>query len=302
MLVDEKDLLKQAAREGYAVCAFEVPGIELLGGVIEAAERLRAPIILTLSQQRLAHVDIEHFLPAMEAAGQGASVPVAIRFTDVTSAESAVRAIGLGCNSIAPALADGSFDRAALMEELAAIADGCGVALAAPFPEADRSILSHRMDVFAAERLVQAAATSIDYSALMSGMRQAVSGEAERRLLAAGAAGRAEAALAACRPWAPVEHVILFNVSPPQGEPADEHAAALMRDGRDILGAIPGVRRVFVGTSVKADSRYRHCWLVRFVHPRVIDSYRDHPDHVAFADERFRPVAGDRVSIDFEEI
>lgn len=301
MLVDESDLLKQAARESYAVCAFEVPGIELLAGVIDAAERLGAPIILTLSQHRLTHLDIGHFLPALEAAGQGASVPMSIRFTDVTSADTAVRAIGLGCNSIAPALADGSFDHARLMEELTAIVSGCGVALAAPFSDADRSLLSHRMDLFAAERLAKSAA-SFDYAALMSGMRQAVGAEAERRILAAGAAGRAKAALAACRPWAPVEHVILFNVSPPQGESADEHAATLMRDGRDILGAIPGVRRVFVGTSVKPDSRYRHCWLVRFVHPRVIDSYREHPDHVAFADERFRPVAGDRVSIDFEEI
>lgn len=300
MLIDESDLLKQAEREGYAVCAFEVPGAELLAGVIEAAERLGAPVILTLSEQRLSHLQIEHFLPALEAAGQGAKVPVAIRFTDVTTIESAVRAIGLGCNSIASAAPDGSFDHARLQSELDAIARDTGVAIAMASTEESRN--SVRLDVFAAEWLAQAAAAGTDYSVLMSGLRRAVAAEAERRILAAGAAGRAKAALAACRPWAPVEHVILFNVSPPPGESADGHANALMRDGRDILGAIPGVRRVFVGTSVKPDSRYRHCWVVRFVHPRVIDSYRDHPDHVAFADQRFRPVAGDRVSIDFEEI
>ncbi|MCG6867652.1 MAG: Dabb family protein [Gammaproteobacteria bacterium] len=49
------------------------------------------------------------------------------------------------------------------------------------------------------------------------------------------------------------------------------------------------------------DSQYRHCWLVSFAGQPVIDSYREHPDHVKFADERFRPYAGDRVSIDFEE-
>jgi fructose-bisphosphate aldolase class II len=39
---------------------------------------------------------------------------------------------------------------------------------------------------------------------------------------------------------------------------------------------------------------------VRFCHTAVIDSYRKHPDHVAFADNLFRPVAGERISIDFQ--
>ncbi|MEW8292943.1 MAG: Dabb family protein [Candidatus Thiodiazotropha endolucinida] len=34
----------------------------------------------------------------------------------------------------------------------------------------------------------------------------------------------------------------------------------------------------------------------------MIDSYREHPDHVAFADNHFRPVAGDRVSIDYQGV
>jgi fructose-bisphosphate aldolase, class II len=38
---------------------------------------------------------------------------------------------------------------------------------------------------------------------------------------------------------------------------------------------------------------------VRFAHPAVIDSYRDHPDHLAFADNLFRPLAADRMTIDF---
>jgi fructose-bisphosphate aldolase class II len=301
MLVDEKDLLEHADRNGYAVCAFEVPGVELLAAVIDAAERIRAPLILSLSERRRTHLDAAHFLPAMEAAGQSATVPVVIRLRDVTSIESAVQAIGLGCNSIASAPPDGSIDHAGLMSGLAGLADASGVALAAASP-AGENLLDERVDLFASEWLKEAAATDVDYLALMVGLRQAVCAEAERRMLAAGGAGQADAALAACRRWAPVEHVILFNTTAQQGEEAQDQASALMRDGRDILGNIPGVRRVFVGNAVRADARYSHCWLVRFVHPRVIDSYRDHPDHVAFADQRFRPAAPDRVSIDFEEI
>ncbi len=111
-----------------------------------------------------------------------------------------------------------------------------------------------------------------------------------------GGAGQAEAARAMCRVWSPVEHLIIYNVSDLDASGTE----AMMRDGRRILGAIPGVRQVFTGMAVKEEARYRYCWLVRFVHPSVIDSYRHHPDHVAFADNRFRPVAGDRVSIDYQ--
>jgi fructose-bisphosphate aldolase class II len=95
-----------------------------------------------------------------------------------------------------------------------------------------------------------------------------------------------------------VEHLIVYNLEglDPEG------TRAMMANGRRILGAIPGVRRVFTGTSVQDDSQYRHCWLVRFTDPAVIASYRDHPQHRAFADERFRPFAGGRISIDYAQV
>ena len=69
-----------------------------------------------------------------------------------------------------------------------------------------------------------------------------------------------------------------------------------------MLGAIPGVCEVVTGEAVTADAAYGYTWLVRFCHPAVIDSYRDHPAHVAFADQRFRCVAGDRLAIDYQAI
>jgi len=75
-----------------------------------------------------------------------------------------------------------------------------------------------------------------------------------------------------------------------------------MAEGRRVLSAIPGVRAVFTGEAVKTDASYRYTWLIRFCHPAVIDSYREHPAHVAFADNLFRPVAGKRISIDFQSV
>ena len=73
----------------------------------------------------------------------------------------------------------------------------------------------------------------------------------------------------------------------------------MMRKGEAILRKIPGVRRVNTGTAMTQNAKYQYAWLIEFVHPKVIDSYREHPDHVAFADTLFRPVSGDRISIDF---
>jgi len=110
-----------------------------------------------------------------------------------------------------------------------------------------------------------------------------------------GAADRADAVLAAAQPFNPVEHVIVYNVSGVE----DTQVEALMARGREVLAKIPGVRRVVTGWAVTEKPKYRFCWLVEFASQTVIDSYRDHPDHVGFANEWFRPVAGDRLSIDF---
>ena len=49
MLVNMKDMLAKAAREGYGVGNFDVFNTELLKGVMEAAEEAAAPVILAYS-------------------------------------------------------------------------------------------------------------------------------------------------------------------------------------------------------------------------------------------------------------
>ncbi|MEW8506150.1 MAG: ketose-bisphosphate aldolase [Candidatus Thiodiazotropha sp.] len=136
------------------------------------------------------------------------------------------------------------------------------------------------------------------YTQLTRGVREAISREAERCIRLWGSAGRADDLLSHCTPWLPVEHLIIYNVNGLDHEGVTE----MMARGRDVLAKIPGVREVATGSAVMTDAAYRYTWLVQFCHPAVIDSYRDHPDHVAFADELFRPVAGERISIDYEWI
>lgn len=130
---------------------------------------------------------------------------------------------------------------------------------------------------------------------LTRGVKAAIQAEVERCIGLWGAAGRADAVIAACRPWREVDHVVLYNSAV---DGAD--TGALMAEGRRALSRVPGVREVVTGSSVTEGSPYTHCWLVRFVQPEVIDAYRDHPLHRTFAEQRFRPVAGDRQTIDFQ--
>jgi fructose-bisphosphate aldolase class II len=96
----------------------------------------------------------------------------------------------------------------------------------------------------------------------------------------------------------PVEHLIIYNVKGIDRAGAE----AMIAEGRQVLSAIPGVREVFTGETMQDNAKYRYTWLVRFCHPLVIDSYREHPDHVTFADKLFRPVAGERISIDYQMV
>ncbi len=146
-------------------------------------------------------------------------------------------------------------------------------------------------------RAQAAADPAAGYTRLLSGTRAAIRDEVLRCCELWGSAGRAAALLEHCRPWTAVEHTILYNV-----EGLDHKGVeAMMREGHAVLSAIPGVRRVFTGDAVADQAPYRHCWLVRFASAAVIDSYREHPAHRRFADEHFRPHAGNRISIDFAE-
>ena len=281
-LVDAKNLLGHADRNGYAICAFDVPEVESAQAILHAAEAEKAPVILSVSTSQ----DLELLLPGIEAAARRAAVPAVLHCEGARSVVEAVRAINLGCNSVA------SDDRDTA---IAKVTESCGVACT---DLANGPIQRHRGLAETAAEQLRAGSSAATYSDLMHQAQAAVREEAERALRQSAAGGRADGALAASARWNNIEHCILYNVQRYKDE--NRAVTAMMADGRRILSRIPGVREVVTGMSVTPDSRYRYCWIVRFAHPAVIDSYRNHPDHVAFADGTFRPIADDRISIVFQ--
>lgn len=136
------------------------------------------------------------------------------------------------------------------------------------------------------------------YTGLVKGIQESIREEIERSMHLWGSAGRAAEVLVQCQAWQPLEHVIIYNVA----HALDAEVETMMARGREMLSTIPGVRRVVTGWAVDDKPRYQFCWLIEFTHRAVIDSYREHPRHRQFADELFRPLAVDRVSVNFEHV
>ena len=99
-LVNMRDMLYHAYDNSYAVGAFDLVSLDFLEAVIGAAERCRAPVILSIAEPHFAHYDFELMMPAVEAAAKRASIPVAIQLDHGSSLDSATRAINLGCNGV----------------------------------------------------------------------------------------------------------------------------------------------------------------------------------------------------------
>lgn len=136
-----------------------------------------------------------------------------------------------------------------------------------------------------------------DHSTMVAEVRNAVREETERCMHLWGCGGRAAEVLAQCHAWQEVEHVVLYNVPATLSE---SEVAAIMREGKESLQTIPGVMDIRTGHAIQPDGRYRYCWLIRLSGKAAVDVYRDHPVHQRFANKTFRPVADDRLTLDFE--
>lgn len=136
------------------------------------------------------------------------------------------------------------------------------------------------------------------YTGVVRGVRDVVAAECERMIALFGSAGRAAAVLKTARPWREVAHVIIYDADGKN----DGTVEQMMAHGHAVLSGIPGVRQVATGRAVHGEARYPFCWLIRFAQAPVIDSYRTHPAHAAFANQEFRPHAKDRISTDYELI
>lgn len=99
-LANMRELLREARAQKRAVGAFSVSSIDMITGVVRAAEALNTPVILQVAEVRLPHSPLHVIGPAMLAAAREARVPVAVHL-DHGMTEGCIReALDVGFTSV----------------------------------------------------------------------------------------------------------------------------------------------------------------------------------------------------------
>ncbi len=100
MLVNMRELLKDAQDGNYAVGSFSVANMEMVLGVLKAAKELNAPVILQIAEVRLKQSPLEIIGPLMVAAAEAAETPVAVHLDHGKTEEKIQQALDLGFTSV----------------------------------------------------------------------------------------------------------------------------------------------------------------------------------------------------------
>jgi fructose-bisphosphate aldolase class II len=121
-------LLENAHKENRAAGAFSVANLEMIQGVILAAEQTNTPVILQIAEARLNTSPLYLIGPAMLAAARNAKVDVAVHLDHGITQECIKEAIGLGFTSV---MFDGSHlpldENIAKTKQFISLAHGHGV-------------------------------------------------------------------------------------------------------------------------------------------------------------------------------
>ena len=74
-------------------------------------------------------------------------------------------------------------------------------------------------------------------------------------------------------------HVVLIRLK------EVEKTSWVLEQARDVLGSVPGVKNLRVGTGIKSDYSYPIAFVMDFDDEVVLEAYQIHPEHVMFRDE-----------------
>ena len=160
MLVTLSEILRDANERHYAVGAFNSLSVENVMGAIEAAERLRSPIILQLAEVQFPEAPLDLMAPLFLQAARKATVPVCVHLDHGQSLETCVKAIRLGFTSV---MFDGAAlpfeENVAVTREVTRIAKAAGVDVEAELGKVGDSGVD-TADVFTDVKFIDVVGTS----------------------------------------------------------------------------------------------------------------------------------------------
>ncbi|WP_238651600.1 Dabb family protein [Paenibacillus piscarius] len=93
-----------------------------------------------------------------------------------------------------------------------------------------------------------------------------------------------------------IRHMAVFTL---KSAPDSEKTRTFLRDGAEILSAIPGVDNFEVLNQISSKCDYQYAFSMEFADQAAYDAYNNHPDHQAFVTRRWDTEVAAFQEIDF---
>ncbi len=100
MLVSSFDMIKKAQENGYAIPAFNAENMEMVQGILAAAEECQSPVIIQTTPTTVDYITLELMVAMVSAAAQKVSVPVALHLDHCSNFDDVMKAIKAGYKSV----------------------------------------------------------------------------------------------------------------------------------------------------------------------------------------------------------
>jgi len=104
-LVTTKEMFEKSMKEGYAIGAFNINNMEILQGIVDAAQKQNSPVILQASSGAIKYARIKYLMKMVEAAVEETNIPIAIHLDHGADFEACKMCIDNGFTSV---MIDGS--------------------------------------------------------------------------------------------------------------------------------------------------------------------------------------------------
>ncbi len=104
-LVTTKNMFEKSMKEGFAIGAFNINNMEIIQGIVDAAQKQNSPVILQASSGAIKYARINYLMKMVEAAVEETTIPIAIHLDHGADFETCKMCIDNGFTSV---MIDGS--------------------------------------------------------------------------------------------------------------------------------------------------------------------------------------------------
>ena len=104
-LVTTKEMFEKSMEEGFAIGAFNINNMEIIQGIVDAAQKQNSPVILQASSGAIKYARINYLMKMVEAAVEETNIPIAIHLDHGPDFETCKMCIDNGFTSV---MIDGS--------------------------------------------------------------------------------------------------------------------------------------------------------------------------------------------------